>query len=336
MTITRRGVLTLSGVSLSAAVLRQDRAAVALPPPSIAIGITDGQFPAFATAVRGGCGIRLFIGEYGLVPSVWPTTLPSPTSLLGGPVIPPGAQTVMSIRPMPYALLSGLLDDQIRSLCHSAPPGSSLSAWHENGPANPMDYPREVNQASVSRAMHERMQRLCTGTGVKYGSIICGPAQDLALWNGRNLDWYGIDTYLFPKYRLPYNRINWKAWRARQAMNMIAWRALNGGKHPVVKVCETNAVHDAERSEWFAGVAAWLNSIGGNAMLTFWSNGSQGHGGGDSEPDGDSDDNGGQKGSGGLSGLWPPSDGVKRTLSALAQKYYLDRVAPWPHTAART
>ncbi len=293
--VARRDALKLSGLAAAPALLRPS---LALSGPKIVIGVNHDHFPQFARAIPGASGVRIYYDTYGQVPGQWPNHLPSGRSLLGGAAIPPGTHTVLSIRPMPSDLFSGKLDHQIRSLALSAPPGSALTAWHENEPGNPLHYPREVNNRATAAAIHERMHRLCRRTNAKYGSIICAPAKGIMPWLGNHLDWYGLDTYCFSRYRRPDGTVDQQKWLNRMHENRQAWQRVSGRMHPTIKICETNASHDRNRSTWFTMVAAWLAAHNGNTMLTYWNHtvGSD-------------------------SGPWPPSEGVKDRLQALTRKY---------------
>lgn len=294
---TRRSFLGVSAAAVAGASLRPT---LALPDPKVVIGVNHNNFPEFTRAIPGACGVRLYVDEYNLIPRTWPKNLPSATSLFGGPLIPPGTHTVMSIRPMPADLLTGKLDERIRQLARSAPLGSALTVWHENQPGNPMGYPREVNNASASRRMHEYVHRLCRNTNAAYGgSIICDSADQMMPWLGRRLDWYGLDIYAVRRYRHRDGTVDPWQFSFRMQNNLRAWRQLSGRKHPVVKICETNSWNDRIRSAWFTLIAGWLAAHNGDAMMTFWH----------------------PEHLGVLSGPWPPGEGVKDTLQALTRRY---------------
>lgn len=296
---SRRSFLGISAATLAGAA--NLRSAVALPAPRIVFGINHNYFPQFTKDIPGACGVRIYIADYNLIPAKWPDRLPSARSLLGGPVIPPGTHTVLSIRPMQADLFSGRLDQQIRSLALSAPPGSALNAWHENEPGNPIGYPPEVNNAHTASRMHEYVNNLCRNTNAAYGSIICAPANQLMDWMGRGLDWYGLDNFAVSRYVTPAHKVDAAKWQARMHGNWLAWQQVSGTKWPRIKICETNSPRDSIRSPWFTMVAGWLAAHNGDTMLTYWN------------PHGR------------LSGPWPPSAGVRDTLRHLTRTYYLKR-----------
>ncbi len=278
---------------------------LALPDPKVAIGCNHNVFHGMRTRVPGTDAVRIYITDYGYIPRRWPDRLPSATSWAGGPVIPPGTEVVLSIRPMPHALFAGLYDDRIRGLVRSAPPNQALNAFPEAGPGNPMGYPASIDNATTISRVHRYLRQLCRGTNVRYGSIICAPANQIVPWLGERLDWYGLDTYCFPaEYRKPDGTIDVPKWLHRMRENRLTWQRVSGTGNPTIKICETNAPHDSNRSAWFTMVAGWLAIHGGAnpAMLTYWN------------PEHD-------LAHGGLSGPWPPSEGVVDTLQFLVRKY---------------
>jgi hypothetical protein len=298
--ISRRSFL---GVSGAAALGTAGLSSVSLPDPRLPIGSNHNCFPDVIRRVPGACAVRIYYGKYGTVPSVWPDRLPGPHSLLGGPVIPPRTQTVLSIRPYPDKLLAGQYDSQIRDMVRSAPPRSRLSTWHEAGPGNPMGYPSFINAGSMHR-VHAHMQALCRGSNVRYGSIVCGPANQLTEWLGNRLDWYGLDWFLFGRYRNPDGSMQTAKFESRMRHNLETWREVAGQDNPSIVICETNSPFDSSRSTVFTSMAGWLAKHGGPepAMLTYWN------------PKHDA-------AHGGLSGPWPPSPAVVRQLRYLVGKY---------------
>ncbi len=223
---------------------------------------------------------RAYRDKYNFIPTVWP----SKESV-------PGARVMLSIRPVPDDLLAGRLDDPLRSLIASAPPGVKLSAWHEA--SNLKAYPPHIKHGPTMSAVHEYMQRLCQGSNVLYGSIICAVPSKVRAYMGRGLDWYGLDIYDFPEGQFR----KWNGGLARDKLfarldDMLATsRDLSGVGSPQIHICETNSPRTEHRGEWFTLLAEWMAAHGGGCLETFW------------KPDGP------------LSGPWLPDDAS--TISAL-------------------
>ena len=106
----------------------------------------------------------------------------------------------LSLRPNPADLLSGKLNSKLKALFASAPAHSEVTFWHENEPGNPLKYPRAVTKSRVNVAMLKYGEKLVRGTKVKFGQIICAPANQMQTWIAPGLDWYGIDLFANPNY----------------------------------------------------------------------------------------------------------------------------------------
>lgn len=282
--ISRRSALQLSGLAIAGATLAPGTGSHT----PIAFGVNRNYYQSFTAAVHGAQAVRIYYDAENVFPDTWPDRLP-------------GAWATLSIRPHPLDLLKGTLDSQIRNLLQSAPAHSELSIWHEAGPGNPLGYPRYINAASMS-LMHTHLQNLCRGTNVRYGSIICGPANQREAWLGRNLDWYGVDQYDNDRFHNPDGTLNQAKLYQRMNANLATWRKVAGTQHPSVRLCETNSPLDSHRTHWFALMAAWMAHNNGHRILTYWNSV---HG----------------KATGGLSGPWPPSDQVVSHLNFLVRTY---------------
>jgi hypothetical protein len=222
---------------------------------------------------------RAYRDQFNLVPKGWPVK----ESL-------PEARVMLSIRPVPEDLLAGRLDDQLRTLIASAPPGVQLSAWHEA--SNLAGYPDYITDANMS-AVHEHMQELCRGSNVRYGSIICAVPSQTKAWMGEGLDWYGLDVYDFGggQFRNWYGGISKAKLFARLDNMFDTCRELSGRDSPEIDICETNSPRPQFRAKWFELLAEWMSANGGHSLETFWNP------------------------SGALSGPWLPGD--EKTISAL-------------------
>ena len=282
--ISRRSALQLGGIAIAAAAL----APGAGSPAPIAFGVNRNYYESFTTAVRGTRAVRIYYDAENVFPATWPGRLP-------------GAWATLSIRPHPLDLLKGRLDSQLRKLLESAPAHSELSIWHEAGPGNPLGYPRYISANSMS-LMHTHMQNLCQGTNVRYGSIICGPANQREAWLGHDLDWYGVDQYDNARFHNPDGTLSQAKLYQRMDSDLATWRKAAGTQHPSIRLCETNSPLDSHRGHWFSLMAAWMARNNGHRILTYWNSV---HG----------------KATGGLSGPWPPSDKVVAHLNDLVQTY---------------
>lgn len=282
--VSRRSVFQASGLALAAAAIkaRPGRS------PRLMFGVNRDYYDAFSAAVPGARAVRIYYDALNVFPAQWPARLP-------------GAWVTLSIRPHPRDLLHARLDSQIRDLVAAAPAHSELTIWHEAGPGNPLGYPDYINADSVAQ-MHAHMQHLCRGTRVRYGSIICGPANQCQAWLGRGLDWYGIDQYDNPRFHDRDGSLSRAKLYQRMDANLAAWREVAGTRHPSLRICETNSPHDSRRAHWFSLMAAWMARNNGRRILTYWN---PAHG----------------QAAGGLSGPWPPSPPVLSHLADLARTY---------------
>ncbi len=284
MDMTRRSALQVSGLALAGTTVAAETASRA----RIAFGVNRHYYPAFTAAVPGTRAVRIYYDAQNVFPEHWPDRLP-------------GAWTTLSIRPHPHDLLTGKLNSQIRNLLESAPAHSDLSIWHEAGPGNPLAYPEYINADNMHH-MHAHMQHLCRGTKVRYGSIICGPANQCQAWLGRSLDWYGVDLYDNWRYHNPDGTLNQAKLYHRMDANLATWRKVAGTRHPSIRLCETNSPLDWHRRHWFSLMAAWMARHNGHRILTYWNSAAG-------------------KARGGLSGPWPPSHRVVSHLYYLVNTY---------------
>ena len=201
------------------------------------------------------------MGVAGSTPARWPATAGA-------------ASQSVSVRPVPSSLLSGRLDARLRAFIRSAPPGSFLTAWHEAG--NLIGYPAYINPPNM-RAVHRHMHRLCRGTHVSYGPILCMRPESMPPWLVPGMDWYGLDIYDWPQFHFPGGPLDARGrlWpRLRQWQAVI--RHVSGHRNPALAICETNSLHPSDRPKWLLGVAEWMARNGGHRMLTFWRRGGVG------------------------------------------------------------
>ncbi len=222
---------------------------------------------------------RAYRDQYNFVPMSWPEKESVP-----------GARVMLSLRPVPEDLLAGRLDDKLGALIASAPPGVRLSAWHEA--SNLAGYPDYITDGTMS-AVHAYMQRLCQGSNVRYGSIICAVPSQTRAWMGEGLDWYGLDVYDFGggQFRNWYGGISKTRLFARLDNMLDTCRKLSGRDAPEIDICETNSPRPHYRARWFELLAEWMSANGGGCLETFWNP------------------------SGALSGPWLPED--QKTIDAL-------------------
>ncbi len=201
---------------------------------------------------------RAYRDKYNVIPVSWPTKESVPE-----------ARVMLSIRPVPDDLLAGRLDDQLRALIATAPPGVKLSAWHEA--SNLAGYPDYVTDANMS-AVHQYLQELCRGSNVRYGSIICAVPSQTRAWMGAGLDWYGLDVYDFGggQFRNWHGGISKSRLFARLDNMLGTCRELSGSDSPDIDICETNSPRPHYRADWFALLADWMSAHGGGYLETFW------------------------------------------------------------------
>ena len=275
---------------------------------SLLIGCNSRIFDSMYEAGINVRTFRAYRDKYNLIPKSWP----SKESV-------PDARVMLSIRPVPDDLLAGRLDDQLTTLIATAPPGVKLSAWHEA--SNLAGYPDYIRSGATMSAVHEYMQRLCQGSNVRYGSIICAVPSRTKSWMGAELDWYGLDVYDFGggQFRNWWNGgISKTKLFARLDDMLSTCRDLSGSDAPEIDICETNSPRTRYRADWFALLAQWLSANGGGCLETFWNP------------------------SGPLSGPWLPDDsrtiGALRSIAALRSQSVLSRRArvSWRRGRART
>jgi hypothetical protein len=226
---------------------------------SLLFGCNSRVFDAMNDAGINVRSFRAYRDEYNFIPTVWP----SKASV-------PDAKVTLSIRPVPADLMAGRLDGQLSAFIAAAPPGVQLSAWHEA--SNLPGYPHFVS-ASTIRAVHAHMQKLCRGSNVRYGSIICAVPSQTKAWMGTNLDWYGLDIYDFGEgqFRNRWNDgISKTKLFARLNDMLDTCRELAGEDWPQIDICETNSPRAGYRADWFALLAEWLHDHGGRRLQTFW------------------------------------------------------------------
>lgn len=224
---------------------------------SLIVGSNASDFEALRQAVPKASGRRVYFPEVSFIPQQWP--------------IVEGSSAVLSIRPLPTDLLAGKLDAQIRALLTTAPPDSALNTWHEAG--NLADYNAlgYITPETMTR-VHLYMQNLCKGTSVSYGAILCMPPTSMPPWMPGGLDWYGLDIYDWPQFRLPDGAIDI---HGRLERRLDLWlqviRQVSGQKSPHLNICETNSNRLLYRAQWFTAVGQWLAANGGDRLLAFFS-----------------------------------------------------------------
>jgi hypothetical protein len=200
---------------------------------------------------------------------------PAPPVANAGPI-------VYSIYPVPHHVLDGSLYHPLKRLIASAPPGSYLTAWHE---ALSLKYPKYITSENMYQ-LHARMNTLCKGSHVTYGSIFGGG--DLAnLFRSAppNLGFYGLDLYA-------NDGIGRAMGRLEQFIEMARKKDTKTG-YPKILIPECNTPTVAERPEWFKTVCRRMHAYGSHSIgvLTFW------------------------HANGPLSGPWLPTD--KKTIDAM-------------------
>jgi hypothetical protein len=254
--IPRRSALA-AGAALTAAIVvpAAARPAQAATRRRLEIGTNAGWFAAVRAEVPAVTCRRVYYPEHNFVPQQWPSG-PFPSTAM------------VSIRPIPADLLAGRLDARIRAFLRSAPPGSDLTAWHEAG--NLTDYPAYITPPAM-RAVHAHMHRLCRGTHVRYGPILCMRPSSMPPWLIPGLDWYGLDIYDWPEFHSRHGPLDITG---RLYPRLAQWRAMvqhvTRTRSPVLSICETNSGHASHRPKWFTALARWLGVNGGRRMLTYW------------------------------------------------------------------
>ncbi len=226
---------------------------------SVLIGCNSRIFDPMLEAGINVRTFRAYRDKYNFIPAAWPSKESAPD-----------ARVMLSIRPVPDDLLAGRLDDQLTALIATAPPGVKLSAWHEA--SNLKGYPGYIRQDATMSAVHEYMQRLCRGSNVRYGSIICAVPSQVRSWMGTGLDWYGLDVYDFGggQFRNWWGGISKARLFARLDDMLSTCRQLSGTDSPGIDICETNSPRPRYRADWFALLAEWMSANGGGCIETFW------------------------------------------------------------------
>jgi hypothetical protein len=228
----------------------------------LVVGANAKVWPLLAVAAPGTGGVRQYHGdgESGTIPARWPDH--------DGPP----AKPLLSVRPLPGPLLEGYLDDAIRKLCSTAPPGAMLNIWHE-APSLPGYAGMDWMTPETMRAMHVHMHDLCKGTGVLYGPVTIGPAHDAAKWipgAAHPMDFYADDLYQFDTLSRPDGSIRVGAVLDRMNAFRVMVQEHTGVIRPRIVLAETNTPHVEHRAEWFSLVGWWLARHGGVRLLTFW------------------------------------------------------------------
>jgi hypothetical protein len=248
----------------------------------VTIGVNRDYWSQFKAAIPGAQDVRVYYDVENVFPAAWPTSAT-------------GAWVTLSLRPNPADLLSGKLSAQLKALFRSAPAHSEVTFWHENEPGNPLKYPARVNNARTAVAMLKYGEKLVKGTKVKFGQVICAPANRMQQWIAPGLDWYGIDLFANPNYENPNGTLSKAKIWTRMNNNEAVFRAKTGRRWPAIRFDESNAHRDSHRKNWFTYLAEWLRGHGGGRLLTRWVHGPSK-----------------------LVGPWPPSRSVIQTLRALA------------------
>jgi hypothetical protein len=248
----------------------------------VTVGVNRDYWSKFKAAIPGAQDVRVYYDVENVFPAAWPTSAK-------------GAWVTLSLRPNPADLLSGKLNAQLKALFRSAPAHSEVTFWHENEPGNPLKYPASVNNTRTAVAMLKYGEKLVKGTKVKFGQVICAPANRMQRWIAPGLDWYGIDLFANPNYENPNGTLSKAKIWTRMDNNESVFRAKTGRRWPAIRFDESNAHRDSHRKNWFTYLAEWLQGHGGGRLLTRWVNGPSK-----------------------LVGPWPPSRPVILTLRALA------------------
>jgi hypothetical protein len=283
--VSRREAIAAGGLAIAGAA---GLTPATSPPIGIVFGADRGNgYNGFHATDPLAVGARWYFSTVNQFPPAWPNTTTHMT---------------LSLRPEPSDLFAGKLDGQLKAVIDSAPAHSELTFWYQNTSNNPLHYPPDVNNARTSRRMQEYGLKLCQGTNVLFGVITVGPAADQVNWMAPDLDWYGDDLYEFANLRGPNNTFSKAKVTARLHQNLHAWQKVTGREAPAIRICETNSPYDSHRSAFFTTIADFLARHNGNRMLTFWNaKGGLAHGG--------------------LSGPWPPSRSVVKTLTSLTKEY---------------
>lgn len=223
----------------------------------VTVGVNRDYWTQFKAAVPRAQDVRIYYDGENVFPATWPTWAK-------------GAWVTLSLRPKPADLLSGRLNAQLKALFASAPAHSEVTFWHENEPGNPLKYSASVNRARTNVAMLRYGEKLVKGTKVKFGQIICAPANQMQKWIAPRLDWYGIDLFANPNYENPDGTLSKAKIWVRMNNNEAVFRAKTGRRWPAVRIDESNARRDWHRKSWFTYLAEWLHGHGGGRLLTRW------------------------------------------------------------------
>jgi hypothetical protein len=222
----------------------------------LTIGANSAPFAAIRTVVPALAGCRIYHPGVNDWPVSWPEL--------------PGTATV-SIRPALTDLMAGKLDSSLLAFIDSAPPGARLTIWHEAGNLPEYDgYAWMTPQAMT--AAHEHMARLCAGSSVSYGPVLCMHPDSMPPWMPGGMGWYGLDIYDWPEFHL--GRYASKLLdMASVTARLEQWRLVvigQAGANPDLVIAETNSPRPADRPTWFRAAGDWLAGHGASTLLTFW------------------------------------------------------------------
>jgi hypothetical protein len=252
--VTRRDAIAGGAALAGAALLHHVPGAQA---GRLVVGANEGWFIDVHQSVPAVSCRRSYYGTYNYIPAKWPVSVDATS------------QSV-SIRPIPHSLLSGHLDARLKAFIGSAPPSSFLTAWHEAG--NLAGYPPYINPRNM-RAVHRYMNRLCYGTNVSYGPILCMHPDSMPPWLVPGMGWYGLDIYDWLEFHFPAGGvldIHGRLWP-----RLSQWKAViqkvSGHRNPELAICETNSSFPSHRPKWMVAIAKWMADNGGRRVLTYWS-----------------------------------------------------------------
>lgn len=208
-----------------------------------------------------------------------------------GPIVwpdpPAGTVGFYTWYPNPVQLLAGELDATITPLLQAAAPGSLLTTYaeadaypNEGGQFNTCSPP--LSQAECKK-VHTYMQKLCTGTNVRYGACV----RDLA-WAVPGLDFYSTDIY----------DSGTDGTDVIGHLNSFQSDVYALQPHGRIAISECNSPVESQRPGYFSDIFTWLLNIESSgspggivAFMTYWNP------------------------TGTLSGPWDPTDTA--TVSAL-------------------
>lgn len=301
-TVLRNTLLAGAGVAMAgvASLSRADTAwaattpAVAAQTTRIAYGAMHSIYPAWVANAPSPDGKNSERRYFKSVPTDWTTAACH------------SDYVTISIHPDPTDLFAGKLDAQIKHFLSTCPDHVELTSWHEAQSDNPLHYNTKIiNKQSVPK-IHAYMQHLCAttpnavGGRVGYGCILTGPIKANVDWLGHNLDWYGVDIYDGPNFRIKTGpkagQLDHGAITGRMNQNLAAWQtAVDKGKTVSVRITETNSAEDDHRKNWMLWLSQWMAAHNGERMTTFWGG-----------PD---------------SGKWPPSKTVLEYYVTLQKQF---------------